>query len=247
MNIHATLLTTTAAIVFASGCRTVLPVATYPARAQADSLRVAVVAQNEEGKGDAISTAAASATRKALVEKGFRVEDSDSPDVRVSLDVSHREVNRAGDFILMEGQVVARATVPARENRVLGDELIKARAQRALGESAAIDELTKALVPQVTDWASRSISVSATGVRAQTVVISYAKASAKRLPEFKTKFVTAVLSTTGVRSCVLVSENAVPPTAEFRVVYDEGAFPAGLVNEIAVRHPELNLRPGAPF
>ena len=69
----------------------------------------------------------------------------------------------------------------------------------------------------------------------------------KRIPEFKTKFVEAVLATPGVRSCALVSESATPPTAEYRVVYDDGAFPAGVVNEIAVRHPELNLRPGAPF
>ncbi len=246
MNIPATVIAATAAIAFATGCSS-FPVITYPARGEADSLRVAVISQNAEGKGDALTAATASAASKALIAKGFLIEESASPDVRVLLDVTHREVNRAGDFILMEGQVAARATVPARENRVLGDELIKGRGQRALGESAAMDELAKVLMPQVTDWASRSISVDATGVRAQTVVISYAEARLSKLPELKTKFVTAVLSTPGVRSCVLVSESAVPAKAEFRVVYDEGAFPAGLVNEIATRHPELNLRPGAPF
>lgn len=235
------------AVAFSTGCSTVLPVSSHPARAKADSLRVSVDARNAAGKSDPLSAAVGAAARKTLAGKGFRVEESDTPDVRVSLDVSSAEVNRAGDFILMEGSVAAKATVPARENRALGEELVKARGARALGQSAALDELSKVLVPQVADWAKRTVSVEATGIRAQTIVVSYADARVKRIPEFKTKFVEAVLATPGVRSCALVSESAAPPTAEYRVVYDDGAFPAGLVNEIAVRHPDLNLRPGAPF
>ena len=233
--------------VLSSGCTTILPVSSNPAKAEADSLHVAVQARNAEGKSDGLSTAAAAAVRKVLAEKGFMVEDTDAPDVRVTLDVAHREVNRAGDFILMEGVACARATVPARDNRVIGEETVKAQGKRALGENAALDGVSTALVPRIEDWTRRTVSAKAVGVSAQTIVVSYADARTKDIPKFKTSFVHAVLSTPGVRSCVLVSEAAVPPTATYRVVYDDGSFPAGLVNEIAVGHPELRLRPGAPF
>lgn len=236
-----------AAVAIATGCTTVLPTASYPVRAKADSLRVSVSAQNAKGEGDVLTTAVAASVRKALVERHFRVEESETADVAVSLDVSHREVNRASNFILLEGSVAARAVVPARDNRVIGEEIIKSRGTRALGESEAMDALAEALVPKVSDWARRSLSVEATGVRAQTIVISYAHANTKDLPRFKVEFVQAVLATPGVRSCALVSESDTPPSAEYRVVYDEGAFPAGIVNEIAVSRPELHLRPGAAF
>lgn len=235
------------AVAFSTGCSTVLPVSSHQARAKEDALRVAVFSANAEGKSDALSAAVGRAARMALADKGFRVEETENPDVRVSLGVSHREVNRAGDFVLMEGEVAARATVPSRENRSLGEERFKERGARALGESAALDELSKALEPKVAEWTARTVSADAAGIRAETVVVSYADASARRVPEFKTKFVAAVVGTPGVRSCSLVSESAAPPVAEYRVVYDGGAFPAGLVNEIAVRNPDLNLRPGVPF
>ncbi|MBQ7666667.1 MAG: hypothetical protein IJS46_01580 [Kiritimatiellae bacterium] len=236
-----------AAAAFSTGCSTVLPVASHPASAKPDSLRVSVVAQNAEGKTDALSSAAAAAARKAIAAKGFRMEESDSPDIRVSLDSTCREVNRAGDFVLMEGAVAARASVPARDGRVIGEETIKARGERQLGESAAFDSVVSAIAPKVSDWASGTVSASATGVRAETVVVSFADARLKDMPKFKVAFVSAALATPGVRSCALVSESVTPAIAEFRVVYDEGAFPAGLVNELAVRNPDLNLRPGAPL
>lgn len=236
-----------AAVAIATGCTTVLPAASYPARAKADSLRVSVSAKNAKGEGDVLTTAVATSVRKTLAERRFRVEESETADVAVTLDVTHREVNRAGDFILMEGTVAAQAVVPAHDNRVIGDAIIKSRGTRALGESEAMDALAEALAPKVSDWAKGSLSAEAIGVHAQTIVISYADAREKDLPRFKVEFVKAVLATPGVRSCALVSESSAPPSAEYRVVYDEKVFPAGILNEIAVSRPELRLRPGAAF
>ena len=230
------------------GCYAPLPVVTYPAAAEPDTLRVAVAAQDPSGAANPLCERVAAASRQSLVNKGFKVESSESSDVRVALDVSCHEVNRAGDFILLEGEVRACASVPARDNRVLGEEVFKNRGARALGESAALDEVAKVLAPKVADWASRTVTADSTGIRAQNVIVSYAKAGVRRIPHLKTEFVHTVLSMQGVRSCVLVSETPPPSsTGTFRVVYEEGAFPAGLVNEIAEKNPSLNLRPGAPF
>ena len=244
----APLLVLAAALGLSTGCSTVLPVSTHPAKAEPDTLRVAVAAQDPSGAANPLCERVAAAVRQSLVSRGFNVEASETSDVRVGLDVSCSEVNRAGDFILLEGEVRASATVPSRENRVLGEEVFKDRGARALGESAALDEVAKVLVPKVADWASRTVTADSIGIRAQNVVVSYADASDRDVPHLKIEFVRTVLSMQGIRSCVLVSETPPPSsTGTFRIVYDEKAFTAGLVNEIAEQNPDLNLRPGAPF
>lgn len=233
----------------ATGCLSVTGYdAPCPVRTVEDTLKVSVDAVPTQPESASLASDVASAARRNLANRGFRVVEDGDRDISVSLGVEQTERNRAGDFIIYEGRVCARAAIGAPGSAALDETVIEAAGERKLGEAAATRALSKVLVPQVESWVEKTVTVGKTGVRVQTVSVEYRRVDRLDKPALIDGFVSAVKAEDGVRDCQLVSETWSPRwwgrgdcIAVFRIVYDPGTFPNGPLNTISVKHPDLEL------
>lgn len=243
------LLTAATAATLSTGCLSVTgfdqPVPPRPAE---DTLGIRVSAASAEGTAGALVRDVASAASRNLSSRGFRLVDSDAPDVEIAFDVAQTEFNRAGDFIVYDGRVDARISMPSDQTRVVDSATFSARGERALGETAATSRLSAALVPQIDAWLTKAVTTENLGVDVLSFTVEYRHVSASRKAALVNDFIQAVLDTDGVRDCRLVSEAWLPRgsrsgdcTAVYRVIYDMSAFPNGPLNTISLAHPDLHL------
>ena len=158
----------------ATGCLSVTGYdAPCPVRTVEDTLKVSVDAVPTQPESASLASDVASAARRNLANRGFRVVEDGDRDISVSLGVEQTERNRAGDFIIYEGRVCARAAIGAPGSAALDETVIEAAGERKLGEAAATRALSKVLVPQVESWVEKTVTVGKTGVRVQTVSVEY--------------------------------------------------------------------------
>lgn len=217
-----------------------------PPRSAEDTLFISVDARPAEGQdGPLVRNVAASASQN-LARRGFRLVDGNSSDVQVSFTVSQKEYNRAGDFIVYDGRVDGRVSMGGG-SRIVDETVLSARGNRALGETAATDALSSALLPQVDAWVGKTVTAEKLGVAVVTVSVEYRRIRESSKVGLVRDFINATESTDGVRACQLVGESWVPRwwradyTAFYRIVYDTGAFPNGPLNTISLHNPGLNL------
>lgn len=218
-----------------------------PPGAVENTLGVAVLAQAAEGTESAFVRDISAAATQNLSSRGFRLVVSETPDVEVSLGVSQKEFNRAGDFIVYDGRVNARVAIPG-DARIVDETAFSARGARALGEAAATAALSSALTPQLDGWLAKTVTVDNLGIGVVTVAVEYHYVSLSRKPALVEQFVSSVKGIDGVHDCRLVGETWFPRwwwrddyTAAYRIVYDLGSFPNGPLNTISLRQPDLNL------
>ncbi len=244
------------AISFSTGCLSVTGFdGPGPVQAVEDSLRVSVFAQPAQAASETLARNVAIAASQKISGRGFRVVESESPDVAVAFDVTQTEVNRAGDFIMYEGRVNGRVLLPANENRVVDEKSFSERGERALGVSAATAKLSSVLLPKVEAWVSETLTAEKLAIEVVSVGVEYRHVRASRKASLVDEFVKAATGTPGIRDCRLVAETWYPGWwgatygATYRIVYDATAFPNGPLNTIALRNPGLGLSvlPAAPI
>ena len=236
------------AAAFSTGCLSVTGFdAPCPARSVEDSLSVAVVTQAAKG-GEALAAGVKSAACKNISGKGFRLVDGNQPaDVAVGFGVSQTEYNRAGDFIVYDGAVNARISVPSDDNRIIDEKTFSARGERALGEAAATGRLCEAIIPQIESWVNEAVTAKKLAVDAVSVAVEYRHVKASKKVVLVDDFIKAAKGTPGVRDCQLIGETWLPGgwgatyTATYRIIYDAVALPNGPLNTIAIKNPGLKL------
>ena len=236
------------AAAFSTGCLSVTGFdAPRPARSVEDSLSVSVVTDAAKG-GETLAAGVKSAACKTISGRGFRLVDGDkAADVVVGFGVSQTEYNRAGDFIVYDGAVNARVSVPADGDRIIDAKTFSARGERALGEVAATGKLRDALSKQVEDWVSETVTAKKLSIEAVSVAVEYTHLKASRKVVVVDDFIKAAKGTDGVRDCQLVGESWLPGgwgatyTATYHIIYDAVALPNGPLNTIALKNPGLKL------
>ena len=236
------------AAAFSTGCVSVTGFdAPCQARSVEDSLTIAVVTDAAKG-GEALAAGIKSAACKNISSRGFRLVDGDQPaDVIVGFGVSQTEYNRAGDFIVYDGAVNARVSVPADSNRIIDQKAFSARGERALGEVAATGKLREVLAPQVETWVNETVTAKKLSIEAVAVAVEYTHVKASRKVVVVDEFIKAAKGTDGIRDCQLIGETWLPGgvgatyTATYHIIYDAAALPNGPLNTIALKNPGLKM------
>lgn len=211
------------------------------------TISVAVETRAGDGAEPSFVRDVAAAANRNLARRGFRLAENGDSDVKVSFDVSQKEFNRAGDFIVYDGRVDGRVSLSSGDARTVDQTSFSARGERALGAAAATDKLSAAIVPQVEDWVEKTVTAENLGLAVLAFSVDYHGVKASRKAALVDEFVKSANATEGVHDCQLVGESWKPGrwsddyTATYRIVYDAGAFPNGPLNTISVRNPDLEM------
>ena len=216
-------------------------------RTAESTIGVAVETRAADGTEPSFVRDVAAAANRNLARRGFRLAEPGASDVKVSFDVSQKEFNRAGDFIVYDGRVDGRVAFSSGDGRMVDQTSFSARGERALGTTAATDKLSAAIVPQIDAWLEKAVTADNLGLAVVTFSVDYHAVKASRKAALVDEFVKTANATEGVRDCQLVGEVWKPGrwsddyTATYRIVYDSDAFPNGPLNTISVRNPGLDM------
>jgi hypothetical protein len=211
------------------------------ATVSADSLNVVVVCGGNDEDGRAMAERLKGSIESALAGGGFRL-DASRPDVKVGVSATAELFDRSGSYYLFNGSADA-VTTRSQDGRLIGKHRFEAKGKRTLDREPALRALSDDLARQVVPWAVETSRPQKAGLRAEELTVCFPVLStAGGRAEYAVLFAARVLKEPGVFSCVLKEEDRARRTQQFRVVYDEKRFPAGILNHL-VGIAELNLRP----
>jgi len=191
------------------------------------------------GDADARDTAAhlAETVNGQLAAAGYQLALT-APDVLLRLSVKKELFDRSGNYYRYIGR--ATASAEAADGRILNQETLVANAARALGKSAAEESLAAAFAAQTATWITRACAPQQLRLAAAEVAVKRPYLTSDH-PRFISAFVRKVQAMKGVVNCRLAREDHDRGAFVFRVLYDQQAYPQGILNAVVLRLDELSL------
>lgn len=205
-------------------------------------LRVLVSIDGSEDKGsDAYSLSGylQSNLEGALAAKGYRVVYEGAHEILVSTcgPVMCKERNRRGSRQVYYGDADVQVTRAAFHNsmsdQTMRDVISRQRFDVQGGEartrSEAIKSVADALSPELTKWASQSVTKVAGTLERCEVTISNAWLY-RGEEDYPSRFVATVHRMRGVYQCRILSTDNASRSFRAEIVYDKDMYPDGIIN-----------------
>jgi hypothetical protein len=209
---------------------------------KAEGLVSALNARVETRGGNEDGAALAGILRPAiegqLLSRGFAM-DAGQADVRIDLAVEAAPFDQEGNYYVFDSEVEAVVALPDRDER-LGGQRFDYRGPRTLDRAPALRATADGLTPLVTAWVDRMAGRASQMVGAVRIAVDLPWRSRNEMPQYADLFVREVGAVSGVIDVALVDQSRDDRRQVFRVVYRKSAFPAGILNRLALIE-ELNL------
>lgn len=203
-------------------------------------LNVKVSATPSNSNSTSFAALVDAALTDAVIRRGYTAEGSRPADIEVAARPMRTVFDRSGGYAVFEGTVQVVVQVMGTERRLIGDRIFSSRGARGLGDLQADKNLAAAATPQLVDWLTKTLSPSAIGFEAVTFKLSLGcpvqEVGDLAAPEAIRR---AGASLDGVRSVTLEAQDDAKGVFTYRAVYEKAKFPGGFLNQLLVKHPEL--------
>lgn len=179
----------------------------------------------------------------SLAQKSFNL-DAKAPDVKVTLESSHKFIDTYAGRAIYEGTVDA-AVIRVHDGQLLGRKIVPMRGERVFGEDNALRSLGDKLGVATAEWVTKTAQAGANDLVATDIKIRrpWRPFPGRDAASYATKFVEQVSRLEGVVTCRVIAQDRPDRTLVFRVVYYRREVSEGVLNRIANRLPDLGIAP----
>jgi hypothetical protein len=193
-----------------------------------------------EGDAAAVGSALRTSTEERLAAGGFAVNPTD-PDLSVRLIVSTERFDQSGDYEVQAGRLEI-AVVRLCDGRILGKTALKARGERQLGHTAALESLSMKLHAAATDWLAAALTPEKAGLTCIRLRVRREGGDRATDGAYAAEFARMVSAVKGIVRCTLESSDYAARRLSYRIVYVKDVIPEG-VTACLCATKELGLTP----